>query len=37
MHIFVDLGQVLRREGNWSFFSEVIECFGVTNFPAVEK
>jgi len=25
MHIFVDLGQVLRREGNWSFFSEVID------------
>jgi autophagy-related protein 2 len=24
MHIFVDLGQVLRKEGNWSFLSEVI-------------
>jgi autophagy-related protein 2 len=24
MHIFVDLGQVLRKEGNWSFLSEAI-------------
>jgi autophagy-related protein 2 len=24
MHIFVDLGQVLRKEGNWSFLTEVI-------------
>ena len=24
MHIFVDLGQVLGKEGNWSFLSEVI-------------
>jgi autophagy-related protein 2 len=23
MHIFIDLGQVLRKEGNWSFLSEV--------------
>lgn len=25
MHIFVDLGQVLRKEGNWSFLSEAID------------